>query len=75
MTALIAALTILNIALLVAHERDRAAWRRERSELLNRIKPETAQPLDQQPPPAPLDELAFDTDDHYWKARGVEVKR
>lgn len=74
MAIAVVALAILIVGLLVAHERDRASWRRERSELLNRIKPETAQPLDPALPSPPAVELAFDNDADYWKARGAEVK-
>ena len=51
-----------------AHERERREWHRERSELLNRIKPETAQYI---PPedPTPADPLPFDDDDAYWADR------
>jgi hypothetical protein len=54
-----------------AHETERREWRRERGVLLNRIKPETAQPVDDQPlgPVLAVDEFS---DEDYWKARGIE---
>lgn len=50
---------------IAAHERERTAWADERRELLNRIKPETAQfaPARQVADPAPV---MFDDDDSYW---------
>jgi primase-polymerase (primpol)-like protein len=47
---------------------ERKGWTRERSELLNRIKPETAQPVDNGPVETP-EQPAFDDDAGYWKLR------
>lgn len=72
----VAVLAGVIVVLLAAHERERATWRRERSELLNRIKPETAQALDSQPPVSALDEQPYlPPDAAYWKARGIEVEQ
>lgn len=46
---------------------ERRAWADERRELLNRIKPETAQyPTPRAAPPAP--HVRYDDDDSYWQA-------
>lgn len=52
-----------------AFQAERDAWRTERSELLNRIKPETAQPViaPVKDPPA----VDLFSDDDYWDARGI----
>lgn len=49
---------------------ERVAWTRERAELLNRIKPETAQAVQGEKweqPPAVL----FDDDESHWESLGV----
>lgn len=52
--------------------REREAWRKERSQLLDRIKPETAPPPDG--PIGPLLQAVPLDDDKAWaEARGLEV--
>jgi hypothetical protein len=51
------------------HSRERELWHRERSELLNRIKPETAQYV---PVPGPVHAPAavgFDDDQDFWDSK------
>lgn len=76
-TAIVA---IACLAALVLHDRqsqariqaERADWRDERRELLNRIKPETAQyvaPANTQEPVQPR----WDDDEGYWNARAESM--
>ena len=62
--------------LLWVEKRDRAnaeeKWRMERSELLNRIKPETAQPIIG-PVPESIPAVGFDDDRAWARAKGIEV--
>lgn len=51
---------------------EREAWKRERSELLNRIKPETAQPIIG-PVPESIPAVGFDNDREWARAKGIEV--
>lgn len=53
-----------------AHERERAEWARERGLLLNRIKPETAQPVDGELA-VPVEAVSEFSDEEYWAVRGV----
>ena len=53
--------------------RAEAEWARERSQLLNRIKPETAQVAPGGPEwPSPKG-IVPDDDESFWKARGIDV--
>jgi hypothetical protein len=67
------ALLILFVVAWIARERffdnERKTWARERGLLLNRIKPETAQPVDDSPPES-FNTLPFDgpdADETYWE--------
>lgn len=55
------------------HNRERELWHRERSLLLNRINPATAQYVPsgevRETPPA----VGFDDDQAFWKAKGIDV--
>lgn len=46
-------------------------WVAERAVLLNRIKPETAQPVPGEPVPESLRPVDMFSDDDHWKAREV----
>ena len=55
------------------HAEQRAAWERERSQLLNRIKPETAQPTLGEPEyPSPRG-VVPDDDAAFWRAHGIDT--
>ena len=74
MTALLALVlpTVILVAWLLerretaaAMERERKQWWDERTQLLNRIKPETAQPILGQPVDVPAP-VAYDDDEAFW---------
>jgi hypothetical protein len=55
------------------HAAQRREWAQERATLLNRIKPETAQPLIGEPEwPSPKG-VVPDDDEAFWAARGIDV--
>lgn len=51
-----------------AHAVERGEWTRERQALLNRIKPETAQPVFEPGPVRTPPAVGFDNDDEYWES-------
>ena len=64
-------------AQLIIERRERAKaereWRQERSELLNRIKPETAQAAPGEPEfPSPPGVIP-DDDEAFWRSHGIDV--
>ena len=78
------ALSVVSIAALAAllclltteradHSEQRREWARERAVLLNRIKPETAQPVLGEPDyPSPRG-IVPDDDAAFWAARGLDT--
>lgn len=69
----IVAVFILERRLLLRDIREeRREWTRERSELLNRIKPETAQVVDF--PTEERDVQPPTTDQDWWRLQGVETE-
>lgn len=71
--AAIAALLYLLVTDRTAHETERGQWARERSLLLNRIKPETAQAVPGEPEwPSPKG-IVPDDDAAFWAARGIDT--
>ena len=70
--AAIAALLYLLTTERVDHAEQRREWAQERTVLLNRIKPETAQPVLGEPEwPSPRS--VVDDDEAFWRARGIDV--
>ena len=54
-------------------ETERREWARERAQLLNRIKPETAQPAPGEPEfPSPPGVIP-DDDEAFWRKHGIDV--
>lgn len=78
------ALSVVSIAALAAllclltteradHSEQRREWARERTVLLNRIKPETAQPVLGEPDyPSPRG-VVPDDDEAFWRAHGIDT--
>lgn len=78
------ALSVVSIAALAAllyllttersdHAEQRREWARERTVLLNRIKPETAQPVLGEPDyPSPRG-IVPDDDEAFWRAHGIDT--
>lgn len=78
------ALSVVSIAALAAllyllttersdHAEQRREWARERTVLLNRIKPETAQPVLGEPDyPSPRG-IVPDDDAAFWRAHGIDT--
>ena len=71
------ALAVLQMFLRRWQEQDfkaeREEWTRERATLLNRIKPETAQPVPGEPEyPSPRG-VVPDDDDAFWRAHGIDT--
>ena len=55
------------------HAEQRREWARERTVLLNRIKPETAQPVLGEPDyPSPRG-IVPDDDEAFWRAHGIDT--
>lgn len=72
-TAALAALLYLLTTERADHSEQRREWARERTVLLNRIKPETAQPVLGEPDyPSPRG-VVPDDDAAFWAARGLDV--
>lgn len=65
-TVLALALVALQVVLRRQAEQE---WRAERTELLNRIKPETAVPVPGEPIWPSLPAVRLDDDEAYWAAR------
>ena len=73
--AAIAALLYLLTTERAEHADQRREWAQERAQLLNRIKPETAQAVPGEPEwPSPKAVIP-DDDEAFWAARGIEVVR
>lgn len=71
--AALAALLYLLISERLDHAEQRREWSRERSVLLNRIKPETSQPDPGEPQfPSPAG-VVPDDDEAFWRAHGIDV--
>ena len=71
--AALAALVYLLVAERADHAEQRREWAQERTVLLNRIKPETAQPVLGEPAyPSPRG-VVPDDDAAFWRARGLDV--
>lgn len=71
--AAIAALLYLLTSERADHAEQRREWAQERTVLLNRIKPETAQPIMGEPDyPSPRG-VVPDDDAAFWASRGVNV--
>lgn len=58
----------------LAHERERQQWADERTTLLNRIKPETAQPVRMDHVPSPPAVNPF-LDEDYWESKEALADR
>lgn len=68
----IGVLLYLMTAQAASFETERREWARERAQLLNRIKPETAQPVIGEPEwPSPRS--VVDDDEAFWAARGIDT--
>ena len=70
--AAIAALLYLLTTERADHAEQRREWAQERTVLLNRIKPETAQPVMGEPE-YPSPRSVVDDDEAFWRARGIDV--
>lgn len=70
--AALAALLYLLTSERADHAEQRREWAQERTVLLNRIKPETAQPVIGEPEwPSPRS--VVDDDEAFWAARGIDT--
>lgn len=68
-----AALLYLLVTERADHAVQRREWAQERAQLLNRIKPETAQPVIGEPVyPSPRG-VVPDDDEAFWASRGIDV--
>ena len=70
--AAIAALLYLLTTERADHAEQRREWAQERTVLLNRIKPETAQPVMGEPE-YPSPRSVVDDDEAFWRAHGIDV--
>lgn len=71
--AALAALLYLLTTERADHAEQRREWAQERTVLLNRIKPETAQPVMGEPEyPSPRG-VVPDDDEAFWRAHGIDV--
>lgn len=71
--AALAALLYLLTTERADHAEQRRTWDRERAQLLNRIKPETAQPVIGEPEfPSPPGVIP-DDDEAFWRSHGIDV--
>ena len=71
--AALAALVFLLVTERADHAEQRRTWDRERAQLLNRIKPETAQPVIGEPDfPSPPGVIP-DDDEAFWRSHGIDV--
>lgn len=71
--AALAALVFLLVTERSDHAEQRRTWDRERAQLLNRIKPETAQPVIGEPDfPSPPGVIP-DDDEAFWRSHGIDV--
>ena len=71
--AALAALVFLLVTERTDHAEQRREWAQERTVLLNRIKPETAQPVIGEPEfPSPPGVIP-DDDEAFWRSHGIDV--